>query len=85
MWVSLCLDLNSTTFPEGCLEPVDCDKLLTIFSTPRKLAGLRGVKLAGLRLGCFLSAPFLLSCLSLHSPYGGPQLFRAVWQGEAVN
>lgn len=59
MWVSLCLDLNSTTFPEGCLEPVDCDKLLTIFSTPRKLAGLRGVKLAGLRLGCFLSAPFL--------------------------
>ena len=34
-----CLDLNST-FPEGCLESVDCDKLLTIFSTPRKLPRL---------------------------------------------
>lgn len=47
MWVSLCLDLNSTTFPEGCLESVDCDKLLTIFSTPRKLARLGGAELAG--------------------------------------
>ena len=43
MWVSVCLDLNSTMFPESCLESVDCDKLLTIFSTLRKLAGLKGV------------------------------------------
>lgn len=47
MWVSLCLDLNSTMFPESCLDSVDCDKLLTIFSTLRKLAWLGGVKPVG--------------------------------------
>lgn len=57
MWLSVCLDLNSTMFPESCLEPVDCDKLLTIFSTLRKLAGLEGVVVKPVGLEAELLAP----------------------------
>lgn len=48
MWVSLCLDLNSTMFPESCLESVDCDKLLTIFSPQENSLGWGRVKPVGL-------------------------------------
>lgn len=40
------------------MEPVDCDKLLTIFSTPGKLAWAEGVKLAGLTLRASSLLPY---------------------------
>lgn len=89
MWVSLCLDLNSTVFPESCLEAVDCDKLLTIFSTLRKLAWLGGVKPVGLKAelpASQLPHPPCLPSPSRHaSAHSYPQPSRALWQEtEAV-
>lgn len=75
MWVSLCLDLNSTTFLEGCLESVVCDKLLIIFSTPRKLTRLGDVTLPGPEAGPEACSP----ALSRLGPLGDPQLCRALW------
>lgn len=55
-------------FPESCLESVSCDKLLTVFSVPRKLdvLGGVGVELAGAEAklsACLL--PYLISRPSL--------------------
>ena len=53
-----------------------CDKLLIIFSTPRKLTRLGDVTL-GPRLGSL--TPSCSPAPSRHGPLGGPQLRRALW------
>lgn len=71
------MDLNPTVFPESCLESVDCDKLLTVFSVPRKLAVLCcsgvGVGLAGAEAkvsACLLAPQPLLGFPTLFSLHG---------------